>query len=489
MAEAKRWQHQHLSSAFMADSQREQAFTYSHQLLELDLSGQCIDRQVLDQLFSLANEMGMNEAIESLFCGEKVNNTEGRAALHMALRCPKDSVLPIPKQYIDLAQNERAKMQQFCQVFQSGRYLTASGECFTDIVLVGIGGSFLGPKLAYDALKPYHHADFKLHFLANLDPCEFYDLVEEINPLTTLVVVASKTFTTLETLKNAESLKRWLLEGGISPHEIARHLVALTANTAKAKAFGVLEENIFTLWDWVGGRFSSWSAIGLPLMLATSIDTFNNVLAGAYSMDEHFYQVPQQKNLPILLALIDIWNINFRGVSTRAVVPYSHRLSNFSEYLKQLEMESNGKSVNRDGKAIEYQTACSVWGGIGTLGQHAFFQLLHQGTQEMPIEFIRIIEPERELDDHHQWLNANLKGQMLALRDGTYQQSNVANYGQVAGSKAASLITLQKLTPQALGALMAMYEHKVYAQAVIWQINPFDQFGVELGKGLAKKEL
>ncbi|ROS01456.1 glucose-6-phosphate isomerase [Sinobacterium caligoides] len=488
LQEVRRWKSYHLSEVFAQDQQRQARFSFQYRQLKLDLSGQCIDESVLEQLQQVAAEADLSGAIESLFSGKKVNNTEQREALHMALRAPLDTALPIPQEYIRQAKLEQARMKEFCQQFQSEDYCNHRGEGFADVVLVGIGGSYLGPKLCYEALKPYHHGSIKLHFLANLDPCEFYDLTDGLAPERTLVVVASKTFTTLETMKNATALRAWLVEGGVTEETLSRHLVAVTADKQKARDFGVVDEHIFSLWDWVGGRFSLWSAIGLPLMLATSSEVFDALLAGAYSMDEHFYEAPHAENMPVLLALVDIWNINYRGMTTRAVVPYSHRLGAFSEYLKQLEMESNGKSVDRNGRPVNYQTACSVWGGVGTLGQHAFFQLLHQGTQEMPIEFVCIEQAERELYDHHQWLNANLKGQMTALRVGTFQQRDIEGYGEVAGSKAASLITLEELTPEALGALIALYEHKVYAQAVIWHINPFDQYGVELGKSLANSE-
>ncbi|RRJ84484.1 glucose-6-phosphate isomerase [Aestuariirhabdus litorea] len=469
------------------DQAERQSLSFSFEDVELDMRGQRWDEQTLNALHKLAKSTRWRDELDRMIGGERINHSENRAVLHMALR-HRESGLPFPEWATEAVDSSLVRMRHFAGAIQSGTYGNADGQPYTDLVLVGIGGSMLGPRLVYEALRPYWQPQLRLHFLENLDPAEFSDRVEVLNPHTTLVMVASKTFTTLETLKNAEALKRWMAAAGLDQEQLNRQFIALTAATGRAIEWGVAEEQVFPMWSWVGGRFSLWSTIGLPLMVALQPGTFEQLLEGAGLMDRHLLDADDQHNLPLHLALADLWNHNYLGAAGRAVVPYSHRLSLLKSYLQQLEMESNGKGVDEQGRSLPHHSAPLVLGGVGTPSQHAFFQLLHQGTHRIAVEILTIGAPESELGDHHAWLNANAQGQIEALMHGSAPSKEDAQ-SRVEGGQPVTHIRLNALTPSALGQLLALYEHKVFILACLWGINAFDQPGVELGKQLAKARI
>jgi glucose-6-phosphate isomerase len=474
----------HLRDLFARDPARFRKFSLACCGLLVDWSKQLVTDDTPRLLGALARECELESWVKRMFAGERVNSSENRAALHVALRADTPIALDGRDATAD-ARSVLAAMSRFVRGVHAGRVRGASARKFTDVIHIGIGGSDLGPRLACEALAPYARAQPRLHFVSNVDGAALAAVTARLDPAATLVVIASKTFTTGETLANARSARAWLesrLRG-----KAARHLCAVTAAPARAAEFGVPAERVFRIWDWVGGRYSLWSAIGLPVALAAGMGRFDELRAGARAMDEHFAGAPPARNLPFALGLIEVWNATFRGAASRAVVPYDERLRLLPAYLQQLEMESCGKHVTRDGERVDYPTAPVTWGSAGTDGQHAYFQWLHQGTQAAPVEFIACCRPRHRLRAHHDLLIANCLAQAEALAFGTTGADAAALPPQreLEGNRPSTCILLDELTPRALGALLALYEHKVFVQSVIWDVNAFDQWGVELGKRLA----
>jgi glucose-6-phosphate isomerase len=478
------WQSRTLNDCFAEDPTRELMAQGAG--ITIDYSNTHIDNNTFKALLALTTEVNLKDKIHAMFHGEHINTTEDRAALHTLLR---GQVTPdlLPKYTADIHAIQ-IQMATFVDAIHSGTWRSNTGERITDIVNIGIGGSDLGPKMVTEALKPYHAGMVDVHFLSNVDGQAFYDLSQRLNPNTTLFIVASKTFTTQETLLNASTAKTWLTENGCS--DVAKHFVAVTTAIDKAQDFGINADNCFALWDWVGGRYSLWSAIGLPVALACGMDHFTALLKGAHAMDTHFYTVPLEINLPVILSLIGVWYINCWNAKAYAVLPYDECLSAFPAYLQQLDMESNGKSVQLDGTPVMRATSPVVWGSPGTNGQHAFHQCLHQGTGFVPVDFILANTPHHPFAEHHNVLTAHCKAQAQALRQGcSLEESDNNPHKVIAGNKPSTMITFEQLDPKTLGALVALYEHKVFVQSVIWNINAFDQFGVELGKALSQNYL
>lgn len=477
-AHAREIRNGHLLELFAQDPARASRFTVEFDEILLDYSKQRITTQTMSLLLDLARQADVEGWRHRMFAGEPINASENRAALHVALRADQVA-FPEGKSVMSQVRECRQRMHAFVRAARAGELRGAGKKTITDIVNLGIGGSDLGQRLIADALADRGHSGLRVHFVANIDPAELDDVLSGLQPDSTLFIIASKSFTTLEPLHNARRAQIWL-----GPNRTARaHFVAVTANTDAAEQFGVDPERIFPAWDWVGGRFSICSAMGLSAAIAIGEDAFEALLEGARQMDAHFHTTPLDANLPVLMALLSVWNINFRGLSTQAVLPYRHALRRLPAYLQQLEMESNGKHVDRDAHEVDYATAPIVWGGEGTPSQHSFHQLLHQGTPEVPVDFIvplgRSSEPAgRDL------LVANALAQGAALLAGT--PAGTAPQAASPGNRASSTLLINRLTPEAMGQLIALYEHKVFVQGVIWNINSFDQWGVELGKTLAR---
>ncbi|WP_110338861.1 glucose-6-phosphate isomerase [Nitrosomonas sp. Nm84] len=495
---------QHLRDLFQKDPQRFEKLSLRFNDILVDFSKQLINHETIDQLLALAHQQKLHDWIPRMFSGEKINSTEQRAALHIALRSEHatyvDGVDVMPEVNRVLKQMER-----FSVAIQSGARKGYTGKIFTDIVNIGIGGSDLGPVMVTEALKPYGLPAITPHFVSNIDGAQLFETLQHLDPATTLFIIASKTFTTQETLTNAHSARQWFLSHGGEEKDIAHHFVAVSTNRAAVEKFGIDPDNMFEFWDWVGGRYSLWSAIGLPIALTVGMDNFYALLAGARDMDQHFATAPFEKNLPVMLGLMGIWHINFFNTSSHAVLPYDQSMHRFPAYLQQLEMESNGKRTTRDGKTVDYATGTVVWGESGTNGQHAFYQLLHQGTPIVSADFLAPCQSHYPVGDHHRMLLANFFAQTEALMAGknaqevrtelNSQDMNAASVEQLLphkifpGNRPTTSILFKKLDPRTLGSLIALYEHKVFVQGVIWNINSFDQWGVELGKQLAGKIL
>ncbi|MCP2074504.1 UNVERIFIED_ORG: glucose-6-phosphate isomerase [Pseudomonas lini] len=492
-----------MREAFNADPQRFTQFTLSSCGLFLDYSKNLINAQTRDLLVGLANEVELKGAIKSLFEGEIVNASENRPALHTALRRPVGDKLLVNG--VNVMPDVHKVLNQITDLvgrIHDGLWRGYTEKPITDVVNIGIGGSFLGPELVSEALLSYAHKGVRCHYLANIDGSEFHELTMKLRAETTLFIVSSKSFNTLETLKNAQAARAWYLAQGGSEAELYRHFIAVSSNNAAAVAFGIREENIFPMWDWVGGRYSLWSAIGLPIALAIGMSNFKELLSGAYSMDQHFQSAPFEQNMPVLLALLGVWYGNFWGAQSHAILPYDHYLRNITKHLQQLDMESNGKSVRQDGTPVSTDTGPVIWGGVGCNGQHAYHQLLHQGTQLIPADFIVPIVSFNPVSDHHQWLYANCLSQSQALmlgktraeaeaelRDKGASEEDVqklASHKVIPGNRPSNTLVVERISPRRLGALVALYEHKVFVQSVVWGINAFDQWGVELGKELGK---
>lgn len=453
-------------------------FTFTAAGLLLDLSKQRLDNNIVTALLELAEASGFAAARDALFRGEKINTTEGRAVGHTALRATADERPVFAKSVAEVTQ----RLQQTVAAIRSGSWRGATGKPISDIVHIGIGGSHLGPELVCEALSQTLGKQPRIHFVANVDAHALASALAGLDPERTVFIIVSKSFSTLETKINARSARSWFLERMADSEAISRHFLAVSSNPQAASAFGIPEANRFELWDWVGGRFSLWSAVGLPIMLAAGNNAFAALLEGARAMDQHFLNAPATANLPLLMALTGIWNYNFLGVTNHAILPYAQRLRLLPDYLQQLMMESNGKSVHRDGSPVAIHTMPVVWGGAGTNGQHAYHQLLHQGTRSFTADFIVCADDEHQLTDHHRWLLANALGQSQAMLVG---EENADPHKAVAGNHATTTLVLPDLQPQSIGALLALYEHTTFCQGVIWQINSFDQWGVELGKKLA----
>ncbi|MGY2270711.1 MULTISPECIES: glucose-6-phosphate isomerase [Pseudomonas] len=492
-----------MREAFNADPQRFSQFTLSSCGLFLDYSKNLITSETRDLLVGLAKEVGLKDAINSLYAGEPVNSSEGRPALHTALRRPVGDKLSVNG--VNIMPDVHKVLNQITDLvgrIHDGLWRGYTEKPITDVVNIGIGGSFLGPELVSEALLSYAHKGVRCHYLANIDGSEFHELTMKLRAETTLFIVSSKSFNTLETLKNAQAARAWYLAQGGSEAELYRHFIAVSSNNAAAVAFGIREENIFPMWDWVGGRYSLWSAIGLPIALAIGMSNFKELLSGAYTMDQHFQNAPFEQNMPVLLGLLGVWYGNFWGAQSHAILPYDHYLRNITKHLQQLDMESNGKSVRQDGTPVATDTGPVIWGGVGCNGQHAYHQLLHQGTQLIPADFIVPIVSFNPVSDHHQWLYANCLSQSQALMLGKTRAEaeaelrekgipedevqKLAPHKVIPGNRPSNTIVVERISPRRLGALVAMYEHKVFVQSVIWGINAFDQWGVELGKELGK---
>ena len=484
----------HLSELFEQDSTRAARFTASAAGLDLDFSKNHISADILAELIKLADQAGLKGAISRLLKGEHVNNTEDRPALHSALRHVD---APVTEEH-KAVQETLERMAGLIEKVHSKTWVGFKGDAITDVVNIGIGGSDLGPRMVTKALTPYHTGHVNVHFIANVDGAEIYDLTQGLNPATTLFIVASKSFSTQETLENAKTARRWMLEKGCPESDLAKHFVAISSKVDKAVEFGIAAENVYPIWDWVGGRYSMWSAIGLPIAFAIGMDNFNALRAGANAMDKHFAEAPFEKNIPALMGLIVFWYTEFFGTTAQAVLPYAYHMQLLPAYLQQLEMESNGKSVTREGDRVDYSTGSIVWGTEGTNGQHSFHQLLHQGTVTMPIDFIATLKAHHPIDHQHRLLFANCVAQSQALLTGRDLETtkaelraggaSEAEIEQLAehkvhpGSRPSNTILMEKLSPDTLGALIAAYEHKVYTLGVLMNINSFDQWGVELGK-------
>ncbi|WP_213304125.1 glucose-6-phosphate isomerase [Paraburkholderia sacchari] len=476
--------HGSISELFADDPDRVARFSLAAAGLYVDYSKNLVTAETLELLCALARDTGVEERRRAMFAGERINTTENRPVLHVALR--ERSAMPIPVDGKDVVPEVSAvleKMRRFTDAVREGTWRGYTGRAMTDVVNIGIGGSDLGPRMVCEALKPYAHEALTMHFVSNVDGADIAEVLRSVDPETTLFVVASKTFTTRETLVNAQTARAWLLASGAPEAAVAKHFVAVSTHAEAVAAFGIDTDNMFEFWDWVGGRYSLWSAIGLPIALAIGMDGFEAMLGGAHAMDRHFFEAPLGQNLPVLLALIGIWHINFFGATSHLIAPYDRYLHRLPAYLQQLDMESNGKSVTLTGERVDYATGPVIWGEPGTNGQHAFFQLLHQGTALIPADFIVCMQPHHALDAHHEILLANCFAQSEALMNG----SPAANepHRNFDGNRPTNTICLDKLDPASLGALLALYEHKVFVQGAIWNINSFDQWGVELGKRLA----
>jgi glucose-6-phosphate isomerase len=486
----------HLRDLFAADPERAQRLTAEGAGVFLDYSKHRVTDETIDLLLALARAAGVEERRTAMFAGERINVTEDRAVLHTALRTPAAMRVEVDGRDVVRDVHEVLdRMAAFALRVRSDDWTGHTGRPIRNVVNIGIGGSDLGPAMATEALRHYSDRTRRFRFVSNVDGTDLREAVIDLDPAETLFIVSSKTFTTIETLTNARSARDWLLASLKDPAAVARHFVAVSTNEARVREFGIDPANMFGFWDWVGGRYSMDSAIGLSLMLAIGPDDFGELLAGFRAMDEHFLLAPADRNLPVILGLLGVWYGNFFGFETHAVLPYSQELSRFPAYLQQLDMESNGKSVRIDGTRVSHATGAIEWGTAGTNGQHAYYQLLHQGTRIVPADLIGFVNPTTELGDHHDLLMANLFAQAEALAFGKTRDQVIADgvpAHQVEarvfeGNRPTSVLLLDRLTPRTLGSLVALYEHKVFVQGVIWGIDSFDQWGVELGKVLATR--
>lgn len=499
-SEAKEFQ---LKKLFKEDANRQENFTRNFDALSFDFSKNLLNQETLKHLVDLAEEVDLKDAIEKYFTGDKINATEKRAVLHTALR--SNSEAPIYVDDKDVTPKIRTalrKIKAFSNKVISGKWKGYTDKPITDIVNIGIGGSDLGPMMVVEALKFYKNK-LNTHFVSNVDGDHVFETIKDLNPETTLFVIVSKTFTTQETLTNANTIRDWFLKSA-TVFDVAKHFVAVSTNLKAVVDFGIDKKNVFPMWDWVGGRFSLWSGVGLSIALALGFDQFRALLDGAEKMDQHFRNTEFSNNIPVLMGLIGLWYTNFYDCESEAILSYSHYLSKFPEYLQQASMESNGKGVDRNGNPVTYQTGSIVWGGVGTNMQHSFMQLLHQGTKMIPADFIGYKESLYKEEEHHSKLMANFYAQPQALAFGKTREdvhlelkvkgeldqlSTLLPFKTFAGNRPSNIILFEKLTPETLGMLISMYEQKVFVQGILWNIYSFDQFGVELGKELAKKIL
>lgn len=496
---ARKWS---LKELFRNDPGRFPAMTLTAGGLFLDFSKNFLTKETLSLLLELAKECDLEKIRDRMFEGDKINTAEHRAVLHTALRAPRyEKVLVDGKNVIPDIQAVLDQMRRFSEKIHSGEWKGFTGKPITDIVNIGIGGSDVGPRMVCQAMRPFHIKELNVHFVANVDGHDLDMVLNRVRPETTLFIIASKTFTTLETMLNAHSARSWFLNHG-TIRDIQKHFVAISTNREAVEKFGIHHDNLFPFWDWVGGRYSVWSAIGLPVVLAIGYNHFTEFLAGAHAMDVHFRYAPLASNMPVLLGLTGIWNRNFLGCTSVSVAPYLQDLASFPRYLQQLEMESNGKQVQKNGEPVTYGSCPVIWGNVGTNGQHAYFQLLHQGTEIIPVDFIVALSPHHTLAKHHSALLANCFAQSEALMKGKTADQVRADLEASGmspqeietqipqrtfpGNRPSNTILMNVLRPETLGALMALYEHKTFVQGVIWNINSFDQWGVELGKVLAQ---
>lgn len=494
-----------LKDLFKQDTARFDKYSITFNDILVDYSKNRINEQTMALLIQLAKECKLDEAIKAMFDGEKINATEGRQVLHTALRNQSNEpVLVDGQDVMPRVREVLAHMKEFVGQVVSGQWKGSTGKEITDVVNIGIGGSDLGPVMVTEALKPYK-TRLNLHFVSNVDGTHIAETLKKVNPETTLFLIASKTFTTQETMANAHSAKDWFLQSGGSQADVAKHFVALSTNEKGVADFGINTKNMFEFWDWVGGRYSLWSAIGLSIALGIGYDNFQELLKGAYDADEHFKTAAFEDNIPVILGLLGIWYNNFFDAETHAILPYDQYLHRFAAYFQQGDMESNGKYIDRNGNRVDYQTGPIIWGEPGTNGQHAFYQLIHQGTKLIPCDFIAPAISHNPIGNHHQLLLSNFFAQTEALMNGKSEDDVIAefkkagkseqeiqhlkNYKIFEGNRPTNSILLKKITPRSLGTLIALYEHKIFVQGVIWNIYSFDQWGVELGKQLASKIL
>ncbi|WAC08919.1 MAG: glucose-6-phosphate isomerase [Thermodesulfobacteriota bacterium] len=495
-----------LRDLFTQDPARFQKFSLQFNDILVDYSKNRITEETIGLLIALAQEIDLSDAVEKMFAGDKINETENRAVLHVALRNRKNTPIYLDGKDVMLQVNEvLQKIKTFSEQIISGKWKGYTGKKISDLVNVGIGGSNLGPLMVTECLRPYAQEGLSVHFVSNVDGTHLAETLKKLNPETTLFMVASKTFTTQETMTNAFSARNWFLNQAKDPRQVAKHFVAISTNTEKVKAFGIDADNMFIFWDWVGGRYSLWSAIGLSIACYLGYENFAELLEGAFEMDCHFREAPFEKNIPVILGLIGIWYNNFFGAETEVMVPYDQYMRQFPAYFQQGDMESNGKSRDRNGDQVTYQTGPIIWGEPGTDGQHAFFQLIHQGTKLIPADFLAPAISHNPWGDHHLILLSNFFAQTEALMKGKTKEEvteelkkegktdqeiqRLYPFRVFKGNKPTNSILFKKLTPRVLGNLVAMYEHKIFVQGVIWNIFTFDQWGVELGKLLAQKIL
>ena len=496
----------HLRDLFAQDHRRYESFACCFEHILVDFSKNLLQRQTLDLLLALARDCKLPEAIEKMFAGDKINETEGRAVLHVALRNLSDAPVYVDGQDVMPAVREvLARMEDFCTRIHDGTWTGFTGKRIEHIVNIGIGGSDLGPVMVAEALRPYWKPGIQAHFVSNVDATHIAEVLKRVDPETTLFLIASKTFTTQETMANAHTAREWFLQAAGDPAHVSRHFAALSTNARAVQEFGIDPENMFVFWDWVGGRFSLTSAIGLSIACTIGFDHFKELLAGFHAMDEHFRKTELEENIPVILALIGIWYVNFFGAESEAILPYDQYMHRFAAYFQQGNMESNGKSVDRNGMPVSYATGPIVWGEPGTNGQHAFYQLIHQGTRLIPCDFLAPAISHNPIGDHHEKLLSNFFAQTEALMMGKTQEEvrselekegvgeetmqRLIPFKVFSGNKPTNSILFRKLDPRTLGSLIAMYEHKIFTQGVIWNIFSFDQFGVELGKQLANRIL
>lgn len=491
-----------IQSLFAQDPDRVARFHLEAAGWTLDYSKNRAEQATITLLTQLAKEAGLETARTEMFQGRPINNTEGRAVLHTALRSARhqDSLTIDGSNVMAEVRSTLKQMEKFVWQLQSGQWRGYSNQCIKDVVSIGIGGSYLGPKVVKEALTPYAQSQIKVHFVANIDGSDISEKLKKLDPETTLFIISSKSFGTLETLYNANAARDWFLRNGGPEAQISKHFAAVSSNVDKAVKFGIAEENIFPMWDWVGGRYSLWSAIGLPIAVAVGMENFYDLLDGAYAMDEHFRTAPLEQNMPVIMGALGVWYSNFFDAQTHALIPYDHYLRALPAHIQQLDMESNGKSNLLDGSEVSTQTGPVIWGGSGTNGQHAYHQLLHQGTRLIPVDFIAPLQTHNPVGDHHAQLFANCLSQSQALMLGkslTQAQQELKDAGAseeqiqavaphkvIPGNRPSNTLLTDKLTPATVGALIALYEHRTFVQGTIWGINSFDQWGVELGKVL-----
>lgn len=497
-------QHVSMQEMFKQDASRAEKFSILWKDFLIDYSKNIVNQETMNLLLELANEMGLKNGIQDYFEGGIINQTENRAVLHTALRAKESAVINVngvnvvPEVY-----EVKNKIKNFTNEIVSGKKTGYTGKAFTDVVNIGIGGSDLGPAMVVEALQ-YYKNQLNVHFVSNVDGDHVNEVIKKLNPETTLFVIVSKTFTTQETLTNSETIRKWFLQSA-TQEDVAKHFVAVSTNLQKVTEFGINPDNVFPMWDWVGGRFSLWSAVGLSISLAVGFENFEALLNGANEMDEHFKTADFDQNIPVVLALLSVWYNNFFGAESEALIPYTQYLQKLAPYLQQGTMESNGKSVGRDGKTVDYQTGTIIWGEPGTNAQHAFFQLIHQGTKLIPTDFIGFVQPLYGDNNHHDKLMSNFFAQTEALLNGKDESKVQAEFDKqglsaeaaqfllpfkvFAGNKPTNTFLIQKLTPKSLGSLISLYEHKIFVQGFIWNIFSYDQWGVELGKQLANSIL
>jgi len=499
---AKTKKSEHMNDLFAQDSERFNKFSVELPKLLLDYSKNLIDSETMDSLFDLAKECEVDTWRSKMFSGEKINKTEDRAVLHTALRRQSNEPLVVDGENVtESVQKQLEKMEGFVNRVRQGHWLGYSGKRITDIVNIGVGGSNLGPQMVTEALKHYSDNSVNVHYVSNVDGAQIVEILRPLDPEKVLFIVSSKTFTTTETMTNARTAIKWLTASSFDESAVAKHFVAVTANKENAMSFGIEEENIFDMWDWVGGRFSLWSAIGLAIALDLGFEKFKALLLGANEMDQHFLDAPFENNMPLIMAMLSVWNTTFLGSKSQAILPYDQTLHMLAAYLQQAEMESNGKSVNWEGEEVDYATVPSIWGELGINGQHAFYQYLHQSNNVVPADFIGSVESVTPVKGHHETLMSNFFAQTQALMTGVNEEqvradlkakgrtqeyiNKVAPHKVHKGNRPTNTILLKRIDPVTLGSLIALYEHKIFVQGIILQICSFDQWGVELGKGLA----